>query len=151
MIDPNGVTPESAESGISLQLCVRCDSSLKGGTLPCLVIANLNVLGSVLLEMKNMTMVEEMLVARCRAKCCIVKLQDNRTGISLPSSQRGIKGNIIVYPQRVEGLANVLPPPVDDVIHPICVIFVRQTLPSKSWLKDKAYPLVVRREVVRQQ
>ena len=150
MINPDGVTPESAETEISLQLCVRCDSSLQKGKLPRLAIANLNVLGSVPPEMKNMTMVEEMLVTRCRAKCCIVKLQDHRTNVSLPSSQRAIKGNIIVYPQRVEGLANMLPPPVDDVIHPICVLFVGQTLPTRSWLKDKAYPLVVRREVVRQ-
>ena len=150
MIDPNGVTLESAECDISLQLCVRCHSSLQKGKLPRLAIANLNVLGSVPPEMKDMTMVEEMLIARCRAKCCIVKLQDQRSNASLPSSQRGIKGNIIVYPQRVGELANLLPLPVDDVIHPICVLFVGQTLPSRSWLKDRAYLLVVRREVVRQ-
>ena len=148
MIDPDGVTQDS-ENDIFLQLCVRCDSSLQNGKLPRLAIANLNVLGSIPSEMKNMTMVEEMLISRCRAKCCIVKLQDHRADVSLPSSQRGFKGNIIVYPQRVEGLVDHLPPPVDDVIHPICVIFVGQTVPSKSWLKEKAYPLVVRREVVR--
>ena len=150
MIDPDGVIPESAENSMSLQLCTRCDSSLQKGKLPQLAIANLNVLGSVPPDMKNMTMVEEMLVARCRAKCCIVKLQDHRTNVSLPSSQRGIKGNIIVYPQRIGELTNVLPAPVDDVVHPICVMFVGSSLPSRSWLKDKAYPLVVRREVVRQ-
>ena len=79
-----------------------------------------------------------------------MKLQDNHTNVSLPSSQCGIKGNIIIYPQRVGKLVNVLPPLVDDVIHLICVLFVGQTLPSQSWLKDKAYPLVVRREVIRQ-
>ena len=147
MIDPDGVVQDA--ENISLQLCARCDSSLRKNKLPRLAIANLNVLGPVPSELKNLTMVEEMLIAGCRAKNCIVKLQDHRTNVSLPSSQRGFKGNIIVYPQRVGGLANVLPPPVDDVIHPICVIFVGQTLPSKSWLKDKAYPLVVRREVVR--
>lgn len=145
MVDANGIVPGDAENDISLQLCVRCDSSLQKGKLPRLAIANLNVLGSVPPEMNDMTMVEEMLIARCRAKCCIVKLQDHR----LPSSQRGIKGNIIIYPQKIGGLANVLPPPIDDVIHPICVLFVGQTLPSRSWLKDKAHPLIVRREVIR--
>ena len=149
MVDPDGVVPGNTEDEMSLHLCSRCDSSLRNGKLPRLAIANLNVFGPVPPEMKGMTIVEEMLVARCRAKCCIVKLQDHRSNVSLPSSQRGIKGNIIVYPQRVGALANVLPPPVDDVIHPICVLFVGQTLPSQSWLKDKAYPLVVRREVVR--
>ena len=97
-----------------------------------------------------MTMIEEMLVARCRSKQCIVKLQDHRNDVSLPSSQRGFKGHVIVYPQKVEELATVLPPPIDDVVHPICVVFVGPVLPSQSWLKEKAYPLVVRREVVRQ-
>ena len=150
MINPSGITPESTDNDLSLQLCVRCDSSLQKGKLLRLAVANLNVLGSVPPKMKNMTMVEEMLVACCRAKCCIVKLQDHRTNISLPSSQRGIKGNIIVYPQRIGELTNVLPAPVDDVVHPICVMFVGSVLPSQSWLKDKAYPLVMRREVVRQ-
>lgn len=149
MIDVNGISPESDENGLSLQLCTRCDSSLQKGKLPRLAIANLNVLGSVPPEMTDMTMAEEMLIARCRAKCCIVKLQDNHVSVSLPSSQRGIKGNIIIYPQKVGGLADILPPPVDDVVHLICILFVGQTLPSQLWLKDKAYPLVVRREVVR--
>ena len=62
-------------------------------------------------------MVEEMLIARCRAKQCIVKLQDHHTNISLPSTQRGFKGHVIVYPQKVGELLNVLPPPVDDIVH----------------------------------
>ena len=148
-IDPDGVT-QDAENNISLQLCPRCNSSLKKNKLPRLAIANLNVLGSVPPEMKQMTMVEEMLIARCHAKSCIVKLQDYRADVSLPSSQRGFKGNVIVYPQRVGKLGSVLPPPVDVVVHPICVLFIGQTLPSRSWLKEKAHPLVVRREVVRQ-
>ena len=60
-------------------------------------------------EMKNMTMVEEKFIAGCRAKCCIVKLQDHRASVILPSPQRGIKGNILTYPQRVWELMNVLP------------------------------------------
>ena len=44
MIDPDGVIPESVESSISLQLCARCDSSLRKGKLPRLAVANLNIL-----------------------------------------------------------------------------------------------------------
>ena len=149
LVDPEGVI--NTEEGISLQLCQRCSSSLSRNKLPRLAVANLNVLGPVPWGMKVMTMVEEMLVARCRTKQCIVKLQDHRNDVSLPSSQRGFKGHVIIYPQKVtEELANVLPPPVDDVVHPICIVFAGAVLPSQSWLKDKAYPLVVRREVVRQ-
>lgn len=148
LIDPDGVT--CTDGNLFFQLCSRCSSSLSRNKLPRLAIANYNVLGPVPYGMKVMTMVEEMLIARCRAKQCIVKLQDHRTDVGLPSSQRGFNGHVIIYPQKSEELANVLPPPVDDVVHPICVLFVESTLPSQSWLKGKAYPLVVRREVVRQ-
>lgn len=146
LVDPGGVIHGDGE--LSLQMCRQCSSSLSRNKLPWLAIANLNVLGSVPSNMKTMTMVEEMLIARCHAKQCIVKLQDHRNDVSLPSSQRGFKGHVIIYPQTVEELSNVLPPPIDDVVHPICIMFVGPTLPSQSWLKDKAYPLVVRREVV---
>ena len=148
LVDPAGVI--CIDDDLSFQLCHRCASSLSRNKLPRLAIANFNVLGHVPPEMKAMTMVEEMLIARCRAKQCVVKLQDHRTDISLPSSQRGFKGHVIVYPQKVEQLSNVLPPPIDDVIHPICIMFIGPSLPSQTWLKNKAYPLVVRREVVRQ-
>ena len=148
LVDPGGVI--CVDGNLSFQLCHRCISSLSKNKLPRLAIANLNVLGPVPPGLKAVTMVEEMLIARCRAKQCIVKLQDHRSDISLPSSQRGFKGHVIVYPQRVEELSNVLPPPVDEVVHPMCVMFIGSTLPSQSWLKDKAYPLVVRREVVRE-
>ena len=148
LVDPAGVI--SVDGDLSFQLCHRCTSSLSSNKLPRLAIANFNVLGPVPPRLKAVTMVEEMLIARCRAKQCIVKLQDHRTDISLPTSQRGFKGHVIIYPQKVEELSNVLPPPVDDVVHPICVMFIGSNLPSQSWLKDKAYPLVVRREVVRE-
>ena len=88
------------------------------------MIANFNVLGCVPPGMKAMSMVEEMLIARCCAKQRIVKLQDHRTDVSLPSTQRGFKGHVIVYPQKVGELLNVLPLPVDDVVHPICIMFI---------------------------
>ena len=141
VVDPDGVMYVNGD--MSFQLCHRCASSLSRNKLPRLAIANLNVLGQVPSGMKAMTMVEEMLIARCRAKQCIVKLQDHRTDVSLPTSQRGFKGHVIVYPQKASELSDVLPPPVDDVVHPICVMFIGSTVPSQSWLKEKAYPLLV--------
>ncbi|OSC97385.1 hypothetical protein PYCCODRAFT_1448042 [Trametes coccinea BRFM310] len=62
------------------------------------------------------------------------------------SNQRGLKGHVIIHPQRPEKLATVLPPVIDDIITPICVIFVGSERPSREWLEKKAKPLVVRRE-----
>lgn len=148
LVDPGGVV--SINGDLHFQLCRRCAPSLLRDNLPHLAIANFDVLGPVPPEMKELSMVEEMLIARCRTKQCVVKLQDHRTDVSLPSSQRGFKGHIIVYPQKVDEISNVLPPPIDDVVHPICIMFIGSTPPTESWLKEKAYPLVVRREIVRQ-
>jgi hypothetical protein len=43
----------------------------------------------------------------------------------------------------------MLPPSLDEVSTPICVIFVGSSPPSKEWLQKKAMPLTVRREKVR--
>ncbi|KAI9067801.1 hypothetical protein FKP32DRAFT_1609249 [Trametes sanguinea] len=59
-----------------------------------------------------------------------------------------MKGHIIVHPQRPEKLLDVLPLPVEDIITPICIIFVGSKPPSKEWLQKKAKPLVVRREKI---
>ena len=44
-------------------------------------------LDSMLTEIKNTTTVEEVVVPRYRAKCCIAKLQDRHTDVSLPPPQ----------------------------------------------------------------
>ncbi|KAG1857230.1 hypothetical protein C8R48DRAFT_749017 [Suillus tomentosus] len=52
-----------------------------------------------------------------------------------------LKGHIIIYPQCPESIATILPPTVDDIITPICIIFV-------VWLQEKAKPLIAQREKV---
>ncbi|KAG2152916.1 hypothetical protein DEU56DRAFT_727287, partial [Suillus clintonianus] len=89
------------------------------------------------------------MIARSRAKCWIVQLKEENQDLQLPTSQRGIKGHIIIYPQRPEGIAAVLPPTVEDIVTPICVVFVGSSPPSRAWLQEKAKPLIARREKVR--
>ncbi|KAG1738071.1 hypothetical protein EDD22DRAFT_982342 [Suillus occidentalis] len=88
------------------------------------------------------------MITRCRAKCWIVQLKEENQDLQLSTSQRGIKGHIIIYPQRPEGIASILPPPVANIITPICVIFVGSCPPSHAWLKEKAKPLIAHREKV---
>ncbi|KAG1752433.1 uncharacterized protein EDB91DRAFT_1044702, partial [Suillus paluster] len=89
------------------------------------------------------------MIARCRAKCWIVQLKEENQNLHVETNQRGIKGHIIIYPQQPDGVATVLPPTVDDIVTPICVIFVGSTPPSHAWLQEKAKPLIARREKVR--
>jgi hypothetical protein len=77
-----------------------------------------------------------------------VQLKEENQDIKLPNVQRGMKGHIIVYPQRPSDIAQVLPPSIDEIITPICVLFVGSSPPTEEWLHKKAKPLCVRREKV---
>ncbi|KAJ7042215.1 hypothetical protein C8F04DRAFT_902364, partial [Mycena alexandri] len=87
------------------------------------------------------------MIALCRAKCWIVQLRED-SGDSVPISQRGVRGHIIVYPQRPSAIARTLPPSLSDVTTPICVVFIGSHPPTAEWLKEKATPLIVRKERV---
>ena len=147
LVDPAGVH-QNEDGSLSLSLCPPCKSALSRRKLPRFALANLNVIGNVPPELKNLTLVEEMLVARCRAKMCVIKLQDHRDDIELPTVQRGVKGHIIVFPQHPEKISNIMPPAVDDIVTPICILFCGSTPPTSKWLKENARPLVVHCEVV---
>jgi hypothetical protein len=78
----------------------------------------------------------------------MIQLQEENENISMPFHQRAMKGHIIIYPQRPDKIACMLPPSVEDIIMPICVIFIGSSLPSPEWLCKKAKPLSVRQEKV---
>ncbi|KAJ7036045.1 hypothetical protein C8F04DRAFT_900589, partial [Mycena alexandri] len=88
------------------------------------------------------------MIALCRAKCWIIQLREEDSDSGIPFAQRGIRGHIIVYPQRPSVIATTLPPSISDVTTPICVVFVGSKPPTAEWLKEKARPLVVRKERV---
>ena len=148
LLDPTGIAFDNHDR-ISLSLCHDCANSLRRGNVPALALANRTFLGHVPEQLKDLTPVEESMIALCRAKCCVVQLKEENEGQSIPFNQRGMKGHIIIYPQRPERIATVLPPTIDDIVTPICVIFVGSSPPTAEWLKEKAKPLSVRREKVR--
>ena len=148
IVDPKGVS--SDEHGeLILTLCKTCRSSISSKKTPPLALANHMVLGDIPDELKELTVVEEAMIAKCRAKCWVIQLKEENSGLSLPNSQRGVKGHIIVYPQRPSAIATILPPPLEEVSTPICVIFVGSSPPTNEWLQKKAKPLAIRREKVR--
>jgi hypothetical protein len=83
-------------------------------------------------------MVEESMIARARAKTYIITLQEKDTETRSPIAQRALKGHPIIYPRMPERLAEVLPPPVDETLAFICVIFVGSRKMTKEWLQEKA-------------
>ncbi|KAJ7018836.1 hypothetical protein C8F04DRAFT_976606, partial [Mycena alexandri] len=88
------------------------------------------------------------MIALCRAKCWIIQLREEGSDSSVPFAQRGVRGHIIVYPQKPSAIAKTLPPSISDVTTPICVVFVGSKPPTAEWLKEKASPLIVRKERV---
>lgn len=148
LLDPLGL--DTSEHGKkTAKLCRTCFSSLKCHKTPPMALANHAFLGEVPDELKDLTVVEEAMIARCRAKCWVIQLKEDNQDLALPHSQRGMKGHIIVYPQRPSDIASVLPPPMEEISAPICVIFVGSTPPSDEWIREKAKPLTVRRDKVR--
>ncbi|TFK57774.1 hypothetical protein BDN72DRAFT_782873, partial [Pluteus cervinus] len=122
-------------------------TELKNGKVPPLSLANRTWLGDVPPELDGLTVVEEGLISRCRSRAWIMQLREERKG--QPFHQRGLRGHIIIYPQRPETVLNVLPPPLEDVVQPIAVIFVGSQRPSDEWLRQHATPLWVRADRVR--
>ena len=112
-------------------------------------LANHLLLGDVPPELQNLSVVEESVISRCRAKTCIIQLKETDTDVILPNTQRGVRGHIVVYPQKPESLLNILPPCMEDACTPICVVFIGSQQPTQAWLRHYAKPLIVRRERIR--
>ncbi|KAJ7109668.1 hypothetical protein C8R43DRAFT_837428, partial [Mycena crocata] len=88
------------------------------------------------------------MIARCRSKCWIIQMREQDPDTEFPNVQRGFKGHIIVYPTRPSAIAATLPPSIEDITTPICVVFVGSKPPSLEWIRTKAKPLIVRKERV---
>ncbi|KAG2135286.1 hypothetical protein DEU56DRAFT_701740, partial [Suillus clintonianus] len=137
----------SGEAPCSAQFCKECCSAVRKGKTPPLALANHNYVGAVPSVLQGLTIAEEMMISKCRAKCFILHLREE--AVNIPNAQRGLKGNIIIFPQRTSSILDILPPALEDVVTPICVLFVGSCPPTQEWLRKNARPLIVRREKIR--
>lgn len=60
-----------------------------------------------------------------------------------------MKGHIIIYPQQLSKIAQILPPPIEEIVTPVCVLFVGASPPTTEWLREHAKPLAVNAKRVR--
>ena len=60
---------------------------LRSGKVPTLSLANHNFLGAIPDELKDLTVVEEAMIARCQAKCWIIQLKEDNQDLTLPHAQ----------------------------------------------------------------
>ncbi|KZV98829.1 hypothetical protein EXIGLDRAFT_287294 [Exidia glandulosa HHB12029] len=77
-----------AAAGLTILSCRDCRQALARGKLPPLAVANDLVLGSIPQELQDLTMVEEAMIARCRAKAWIVQLKQDQEEEGLPGAHR---------------------------------------------------------------
>ena len=131
-----------------VQLCPQCDRFLQCDRTPPFALANHIVLGEVPSELKDLMAVEESMIGRCRAKAMILQLQEQTDRKSLLKPQRGMKGHVMIFLQEPDNLLTLLPPPLQDVSTPICVVFIGSSPPSADFLREHAKPLIVCREHV---
>ncbi|KAJ6521634.1 hypothetical protein DFH09DRAFT_1097619 [Mycena vulgaris] len=103
LLDAACVEHDPETNALALVCCPECRSALKGNRVPPRAVANYNYLGPVPPELAGLTVVEEALIALCRAKCWIIQLRDQDPHMS--TTQRGVRGHIIVYPQRPSDIA----------------------------------------------
>jgi hypothetical protein len=61
----------------------------------------------------------------------------------LATTQRGIKGRIIIYPQQPSKIADILPPSIEEITSPVCILFVGSSPPTPEWLREHAKLLAV--------
>ncbi|KAJ7788864.1 hypothetical protein B0H14DRAFT_3575568 [Mycena olivaceomarginata] len=146
LVDPDSVSFPPDGGRPTLSLCKNCYSSLKNKKLPALALANRTFLGSVPGELKDLTVIEEAMIAYCHSKCWIIQLKEENQDLVLQNTQRSIKGHVIIYPQQPSKLAAILPPAIEAIISPLCVLFVGSSPPTPEWLRDHAKPLAVLEE-----
>lgn len=138
MFEPARVIYKSnEEEDPKIHCCYSCHTSIfVRHNLPSLSYANYLYIGEVPNELKDLTIIKEAMIARRCAKCCIIYLQESvkKKTSHLPNSQCGVKGHLIIFLSYPEQLIKVLPPSMDDVLTPICVIFVGSAPPTNEWL-----------------
>lgn len=137
------------DGAIDIIFCQSCFTSVKKKRLPTTAIANHNYLGPVPEELKDLSVIEEAMIARCCAKCWVIHLKEENSSLHLPHSQRGMKGHIIIYPQNPSAIMEMLPPSLDELETTVCVLFIGSSPPTQEWLHTKASPLIICRERVR--
>jgi hypothetical protein len=151
MLEPAGVLGANDDEQTCVQLCKRCSRSLARNKLPQFALANRMFLGNCPPELKDLTFIEESIISLCRAKLYLIQMRtDEGNDDIMPSNmQRGLRGHVIIFPQSPQTVAKKLPPEIDDIVTPVCVLFIGSKPPTREWLNKKATLLTARADRIR--
>ena len=113
--------------------------------------------------LKESTPTERLLIARARGSRLSYRFSESKrnqshtqfdgqessvSSVNSSTSQRYIKGNILIMPQNSTHLNAVLPPDVDAVRDTVCAVFVGRTKPTKDSIA-KLGPMLARKSRVK--
>jgi len=94
----SNLDPQSLAEGVLLDrrgmhndivsFCRDCFSYIQKGKTPQLSLANHLLLGDIPPELQNLSVVEESVIAHCRAKACIIQLRAGDSDTVLLDTQR---------------------------------------------------------------
>jgi len=126
MIDPLAIINSN-----TISVCNKCYSTLSGGSLPIEALANFRWTGPVPEELKDLTWVEEALVARSHLFGKVFQLEERKHGEPTYSS---IKEHIVLVPQNTMQLLDILPMSPDALADMAHVVWVGRSEPDISKL-----------------
>ncbi|KAI0075283.1 hypothetical protein K474DRAFT_1600104, partial [Panus rudis PR-1116 ss-1] len=142
-----------------LCLCATCSRSLTvNKAMPKFALANYLYYGHHSLppdikdSFQDASIYELLLISRARVNKVSFKFSDcvdGTQGIGHPrTSQRYLKGNVLVLPQHSTKLRTMLPPTTSELIDTVCAVFVGHTRPSSETIR-KLQPVLVRKSRVK--
>ncbi|EPS97382.1 hypothetical protein FOMPIDRAFT_1128451 [Fomitopsis schrenkii] len=127
---------------IYLSICVTCLTAIKHHRLPRRALANGLWIGDIPPPLQALSFVEKILVAKYRHNACVVEVHQ---GNGAPG-QRKMRANTVIFPQPIDKVYTVLPPPRDDLDDVLAILFVGPCVPTEA--DYRRTPLLVRHRVV---
>ena len=114
-------------------LCKDCYSAFSKQQIPKFGAANKMWIGDVPEELKDLTIVEEKLIAIYRHNTCVIKLQSPFHSSS--TAQSAIRGNAITFPQNIPNIASSLPLSMSTLCDTIKVVFIGSRMPTREQVR----------------
>ncbi|KIL54765.1 hypothetical protein M378DRAFT_1051766 [Amanita muscaria Koide BX008] len=138
LLERKGVNLQQGRTLVSI--CSQCFVHLKHNRRPRFGLCNGLWIGNVPVEMQDLTIPEELLVALTFPRCFVFKMHPKIGRVNDPSSlQRGMVGNVTSFPLNVKDVVEMidgrkLPQPMEILPALIAVTFVGAKQFCKKWL-----------------
>jgi len=128
LIDKLGITQDKR-----IHLCRTCHGQLSKDRMPSEALANFRWIGPVPEQLRDLTWIEELLIARIHVCGSVVRLGQRNN----PSSFFGIKGHVVFLPQDTTRLIDLLPMSPSALSDLVKVVWTGRSKPDRSRLRSR--------------